>query len=308
MPRVSKFWFKKRAFTWTSVLAFSTWYKFLPKRASSALRFVKRPYRILKKRRKRRRFHATKFPPFNRNFFLSFLLFPDQSVFDYSQAPLLTYRYPPVKFLRLLILAARQFIGFKRRRNINGRFITSLVSSYRHHANVFAQTPFERITRASPSFRGRRSSKHQPSSATSARLRKVDRPPLVPRAGDSEFLNKVIRITNRLSVDANSRRPPVDSPSVGPLNAFLRTSSFDYTQLVNFDESYVSEFVRVKKVINKIIVPNRRAKSLIPFDRLPNKYFFVSLRADPLHSSFIFDKLVNVFAKGGKKKNSRAFL
>lgn len=88
---------------------------------------------------------------------------------------------------------------------------------------------------------------------------------------------------------------------LGQFGSLLRFHSFDRPGLAIQDEKYVKEFIWQKKTINKIVIPNRRSRSLTKFDRVPFKYFYYYLRTDPLFGSYMLDKLINTFAKGGRK-------
>jgi ribosomal protein S7 len=77
-------------------------------------------------------------------------------------------------------------------------------------------------------------------------------------------------------------------------------------EYADIDNEYLKEFVKQKKIVNKIIAFRRKGYSL--HDHQPSKYSFMYLRADPIFRSFILDKFINVFMKSGKKKKIRNLL
>ena len=62
-------------------------------------------------------------------------------------------------------------------------------------------------------------------------------------------------------------------------------------------------FVNQKKEITKVIIRDRKTGG--KFDRIPDKYGYHKLRADPIGRSFILDKFINVFSKGGDRRYIR---
>lgn len=87
-----------------------------------------------------------------------------------------------------------------------------------------------------------------------------------------------------------------------PAQMWRRVTSTSRLDCANVDADYIREFVEQKKTLNGFIIPNRHNPDYLLYDRVPNKYFHFHLRADPLHRSFIIDKLINVFSTRANKK------
>jgi ribosomal protein S7 len=63
-------------------------------------------------------------------------------------------------------------------------------------------------------------------------------------------------------------------------------------------------FVQNKKEVTGVIAFDP-VKFNVKHDTVPNKYFFYYHAVDPVYSSFIINKVINVFSRGGNKKRVR---
>jgi ribosomal protein S7 len=90
-----------------------------------------------------------------------------------------------------------------------------------------------------------------------------------------------------------------------PAQAWRRITSENASQAGEYDTSYLTEFIRQKKALLGFIVPDRRNPVLLTFDKAPARFYYYHLKCDPLHRSFIINKIICAFSKGGDKKRIR---